>query len=58
MNWFIQALKKTFTYRGRARRAEFGWFNLISFLISLALIIVPAVVFALGGNLLAATYQS
>ena len=36
MNWFIQALKKTFTYRGRARRAEFGWFNLISFLISLA----------------------
>ena len=58
MNWFIQALKKTFTYRGRARRAEFGWFNLISFLISLALIIVPAVVFDLGGNLLAATYQS
>ena len=58
MNWFIQALKKTFTYRGRARRAELGWFNLISFLISLALIIVPAVVFNLGGNLLAATYQS
>ena len=58
MNWFIQALKKTFTYRGRARRAEFGWFNLISFLISLALIIVPAVVFDLGGNLLATTYQS
>ncbi|WP_288234273.1 DUF805 domain-containing protein, partial [uncultured Haemophilus sp.] len=58
MNWFIQALKKTFTYRGRARRAEFGWFSLISFLISLALIIIPGVIFDLGGNLLAATFQS
>lgn len=58
MNWFIQALKKTFTYRGRARRTEFGWFSLISFLISLALIIIPGVIFDLGGNLLAATFQS
>ena len=58
MNWFIQALKKTFTYRGRARRAEFGWFNLIAFLINLGLNITPILLFGLGGGLLADVYQS
>lgn len=58
MNWFIQALKRTFTYRGRARRAEFGWFNLIAFLINLALTIIPFVLFGLGANLLENVYQS
>ena len=58
MNWFIQALKTTFTYRGRARRAEFGWFNLIAFLINLGLNITPILLFGLGGGLLADVYQS
>lgn len=58
MNWLIQALKKTFTYRGRARRAEFGWFNLIAFLISIALQLIPLILFELGGKLLMDIYPS
>lgn len=33
MEWFIYAVKNTFNYQGRARRAEFGWFYLSNFLI-------------------------
>ena len=33
MKWFIYAVKNTFNYQGRARRAEFGWFYLSNFLI-------------------------
>lgn len=58
MNWFMQALKRTFTYRGRARRAEFGWFNLIAILVNLALNIIPLILFGLGGSLLEEVYQS
>lgn len=58
MNWFIQALKRIFTYRGRARRAEFGWFNLIAFLINLALTFTPLILFGMGGSLLESVYQS
>lgn len=35
MNWFWLSIKKTFTYQGRARRREYGWFIVFSFLISL-----------------------
>lgn len=58
MNWFMQALKRTFTYRGRARRAEFGWFNLMLILINLALIIVAAILFMLGKASSSETVQS
>lgn len=34
MNWFILALKNTFNFKGRARRKEYGWFVLITALIS------------------------
>lgn len=34
MNWFLVALRKSFTYQGRARRREYGWFLLIFGLIS------------------------
>lgn len=34
MRYFIYACKNTFNYRDRARRAEFGWFMLISTLLS------------------------
>ncbi|MDH2924250.1 uncharacterized membrane protein YhaH (DUF805 family) [Nicoletella semolina] len=35
MNWFILGLKRSFDFKGRSRRREFGWFILISFLITL-----------------------
>lgn len=35
MNWFLAALKKGFTYQGRARRREFGWFMLITGIIQI-----------------------
>lgn len=37
MNWFILALRNTFNFKERARRKEFGWFLLISTVISIAL---------------------
>lgn len=37
MNWFLLALKNTFNYKGRARRREYGWFVLISFIINFTL---------------------
>lgn len=33
MKWFIHALKNTFNYQGRARRAEYGWFILTNILL-------------------------
>lgn len=35
MKWFIHALKNTFNYQGRARRAEYGWFILTNILLQL-----------------------
>lgn len=32
-HYFLSSVKKTFVLKGRARRAEFGWFYLISFFI-------------------------
>lgn len=40
MKHFLHALKNTFNYNGRAGRAEFGWFYLISILIFLALSVI------------------
>lgn len=37
MNWYIKVLKQYTRFNGRARRKEFWYFNLISFLISLLL---------------------
>ncbi|OOH87194.1 hypothetical protein BMT54_10350 [Pasteurellaceae bacterium 15-036681] len=37
MNWFWIVLKKSFDFKGRARRREYGWFNLIYFIISFIL---------------------
>ena len=37
MNWYIKVLKQYTRFNGRARRKEFWYFNLISFLISLVL---------------------
>ena len=57
MKWFIHALKNIFTYQGRARRAEFGWFYLTTFLINLGFVLAIQL-FGLGGFLTAGAYQS
>lgn len=40
MNYFLYALKNSFNIKGRARRAEFGWFTLICMLISFSLMLI------------------
>lgn len=55
MNYFLQALKKIFTYQGRARRAEYGWFLLINFLLQLGVALTIFVLLG-GGKMLFATH--
>lgn len=57
MKWFIHALKNIFTYQGRARRAEYGWFYLTNFLISIG-VMFAFFIFTLGGILTAGASQS
>jgi uncharacterized membrane protein YhaH (DUF805 family) len=40
MNYFITVLKKYADFKGRARRAEYWYFNLFSMLVSIALLVV------------------
>lgn len=40
MNWFLLALKRTFTFKGRARRKEYGWFIFISLFIHFVFIVL------------------
>lgn len=48
MNWFILSLKKIFTFKGRARRKEYGWFMLIYLLINIVLGILEGAAEALN----------
>ena len=57
MKWYIHALKNIFTYQGRARRAEYGWFYLTNFLVNLGLVFATQI-FILGGTLTADAFQS
>lgn len=57
MKWYIYVLKNTFTYQGRARRAEYGWFHLTNFLINLGLTFAVQI-FIFGGALTAGAFQS
>lgn len=50
MNWFIHSFKNIFNFEGRARRAEFGWFILIGFLIQLGISLV-FLILLMGGSL-------
>ncbi|WP_227396005.1 DUF805 domain-containing protein [Jeotgalibacillus aurantiacus] len=43
MQWYLKVLKNYVTFSGRARRKEFWMFNLINFLIVLALSVVELV---------------
>lgn len=54
MNYFLQALKKIFTYQGRARRAEYGWFLLINALLQIG-VGLTALVLLGGGKMLFST---
>jgi len=47
MNWFLLAFKRTFDFKGRSRRREYGWFLLINFLIGIVLNILTGVSLAL-----------
>jgi len=43
MKWYLQVLKKYAVFNGRARRSEYWYFALFSILISIALMLVGAV---------------
>ena len=40
MKWFIYAIKNIFNYQGRARRSEYGWFQLVNYLLQMAFMLV------------------
>jgi uncharacterized membrane protein YhaH (DUF805 family) len=42
MSWYFTVLKKYVQFSGRARRAEFWWFNLVNLIASLVLSFVDA----------------
>lgn len=48
MNWYLLAFKRIFDYKGRARRAEYGWFTLINWLVSFALSITERLIAAVA----------
>jgi uncharacterized membrane protein YhaH (DUF805 family) len=53
MNWYIQVLKKYVVFSGRARRKEYWFFVLFSFIISVILSLID---WAIGINVLASIY--
>jgi len=44
MNWYITVLQKYAVFDGRARRAEFWYFALINFIVSLVLSVIDSAV--------------
>ncbi len=59
MGWYLEVLKKYATFDGRAHRTEFWMFVLVSFIVSLVLNIVDAIIGTggdLGGGVLAGIY--
>lgn len=52
LQYFNSAMQKSFVLKGRARRAEFGWFSLVSFLISTGLSILSVAAESLGLSVL------
>ena len=57
MNYFLYALKNSFNIKGRARRAEFGWFTLICMLISFSLMLIGGFAEGLGFSKLASAFE-
>lgn len=52
LGYFNSAMQKSFVLKGRARRAEFGWFTLVSFLISTGFSILSVAAESLGLSVL------
>jgi uncharacterized membrane protein YhaH (DUF805 family) len=46
MNWYMVVLKKYAVFSGRSRRAEYWWFFLINFVITIVLSILQSIVTA------------
>jgi len=44
MNWYIEVLKKYAVFNGRAQRAEYWYFFLFNFIISIVLGVIDAVI--------------
>jgi uncharacterized membrane protein YhaH (DUF805 family) len=44
MNWYLEVLKKYATFSGRARRKEYWYFALFSFLITIGLSVVDTLI--------------
>jgi uncharacterized membrane protein YhaH (DUF805 family) len=57
MNWYIGVLKKYAVFKGRARRKEYWMFILVSFIISVALVIVQQVLLGRNDGMLYNIYQ-
>ena len=53
MSWYVMVLKKYVVFEGRARRKEYWYFALISFIISLILSLID---WAIGMNILVTIY--
>ena len=53
MSWYVMVLKKYLVFEGRARRKEYWYFALISFIISAILSLIDT---AIGINVLATIY--
>lgn len=51
MEWYVRVLKKYFVFEGRARRAEYWFFNLFNVLISLGFLLLMGLIAAVTGNL-------
>ncbi len=49
MNWFLMALKKYAVFSGRARRAEYWYFALFSFIISVLLWVIGGILAKISG---------
>ncbi len=59
MNWYLEVLKKYAVFQGRARRKEYWMFTLFNVLISIALMIIGAILGLAedgGSNILSTLY--
>jgi uncharacterized membrane protein YhaH (DUF805 family) len=60
MNWYLEVLKKYAVFQGRARRMEYWMFTLFNVLITIALMIIGAILGISGdggSNLLSTLYS-
>ena len=56
LNWYLEVLKKSFVYNGRARRKEFWMFILFNSLISFAIIFIEEIITKSSNRIIFAIY--